>query len=102
MNKNRENSRKAIRTVLAPSMYSKMLVLPNSACVCCNCVKRCLKELACDIRSGYYDDAYSPFAVLDMSMVDGGVHCDKCGDLINDYEQVQQATSDSVACCTHL
>lgn len=84
-NKNKDTSRQAIRTVLAPSMYSTMLVLPNASCICSSCVKRCLKELVSDIRSGYYDGR-TPFTVLDMSMVDEGVHCDECGDLINDYE----------------
>lgn len=84
-NKNKDTSRQAIRTVLAPSMYSTMLVLPNAACICSSCVKRCLKKLASDLRSGYYNGS-TPFTVLDMSMVNDGVYCDECGDLINDYE----------------
>jgi hypothetical protein len=86
MNHKRETAWKAIKTVLSPSMYSKMLVTPNAACVCSNCVRRLLNDYAYAIKFGWYDDAKEPLTVLDMSMVDGGVHCDKCSSLINDHE----------------
>lgn len=79
-------NRNAIGVVLAPSMYSKMLVLPNSSCLCVDCVRKNLRTLVHDLRHGYYDGCHDTFRVLYMEMVEDGVHCDECSNLISDYE----------------
>jgi len=80
------NDRKAIKAVLSPTMYQRMLVQRNASCICAECLS---KHLRCYINSCYF--AYSEgtsyeLSVLAMENVDGGIHCDDCGSHISEYE----------------
>jgi len=80
------NDRRAIKAVLSPTMYQRMLVQRNASCICVDCLA---KHLRCYINSCYF--AYSEgssyeLSVLAMENVDGGIHCDDCGSYISEYE----------------
>jgi len=80
------NDKRAIKAVLSPTMYQRMLVQRDASCICSNCLAT---NLRCYINScymAYSDNARYELSVLAMETVDGGVHCDDCGSHISEYE----------------
>lgn len=80
----RNNSRNAIRTALAPSMYQIMLVTSQGSAICSHCVRDNVHELISDLRSGYYTD----LKPLCLAETDGAICCDYCGERYSEYSDL--------------
>jgi len=79
----RDESRDAIRTVIAPSMYEKMLLVSDGSEVLCSCcTKKGVKVLIRELRDGFE----SSYRVVDMINIEDGLYCDNCGEHRSEYE----------------
>jgi len=80
------NDRRAIKAVLSPTMYQRMLVQRNASCICAECLAINLRCHVNDCYTAYAENASYELSVLAMENVDGGIHCDDCGSYISEYE----------------
>lgn len=77
-----DESRNAIREVLAPSMYQRMLRTNDGRAYCYECTRALVKGLLFDLRQSHTES----YHVIRMEDMDGSIACESCGDLFSEYE----------------